>query len=174
MTTLNGRHLLFVLSGLYLCSCMPERRSLPTSTNAPAVRFVVHSLIGDATGRTDSVWSGNDDMDSVEIILEGMPPRVQASATIELELATRPGEPGADRPPSSVRTVQLKAMKLSSIDSLPRTNHGWLLFVVKPSTLHDSVEGHFGKEEVIEAVRVTVTPQSSKRIVAHLSLLFPI
>jgi hypothetical protein len=148
----------------------PSRQSGP-----PTIEFYVRRLVandGMAGPRSASVWSQNDDVDSITVVIaEGLGMVVREAG---IDLVGRLAVEGDARIDSQLvpRVVRWLTLTQIKLDSLPSVPGGKRLLAVRPSELWDQYKMRAGGSMAVDSVHVTVDLMGGPRIAGGLSLLW--
>lgn len=145
-----------VFTTLVLLSCQDAARGrLDTSTHVPQIEFAIRSLDGDSTQPSDSVWSQNDNRDSVGIVISDGKGLTLSTVSIEL-LTERSVEGDPVRPPpADPRVVTWKTFTNVTVDSLPGVSRGRQLLTLRPSVMQQEVHDQ-SSDRWIRSIRVQI------------------
>jgi hypothetical protein len=168
-----------ILVGLVVLACAGERSPDPAQTQ-PQIVFAVLSAVpepGHARARQDTVWSSNDDLDSIYVILKGLPSGgpIQVTVTAEVRRVSLEDEAQGVVPPASSPTlVEVFTRDITDVGALPSFEPGRLLAVLRPSFLfgdwsRQHVEAGQSVVGLIIKAKIGANP-----VDAHLMLLPPI
>jgi hypothetical protein len=116
------------------------------------VQFVIHHLGTGQQKTADSVWSQNDNRDSVAVLIVGGEGVVLSSVSVELVVALR-AEGDADINSSLPSdTIPWKALTNVPVDSLPLVQTARLLFYIQPSQLQEEIGRN--RRSIVQSVEV--------------------
>ena len=170
------------------CSAYDDRApvsdSVPANSNSarllsaaqePRIVFHVPPLVATAERnreRADTLWSPNDDRDSIQVELIGG--RGAPFVDFRVEALIEPKFQGDDPPtptPKGVRWVSWKELKRIHLDSLPRLGSGHLLFLLRPSKVVADKEIAKNVSEVVGGIRLSIILSDGRAASATLSFL---
>jgi hypothetical protein len=145
-----------------------------TPAQVPRIIFHVPPLLATAERpreRTDTVWSPNDDRDSIQVVLIGGSNR--SHVDIKVEVLIEPQSQGEDPPRAGkgLRAVNWKTIKDVRIDSLSYVGDGHLLLLVVPSTVKADRTIAMDVSEEVGGIRVSAISPAGQTISASLSFL---
>jgi hypothetical protein len=143
----------------------------------PQILFWIEPVIpttGSPIGAVDTAWSGNDDRDSIRVLVAGASPGTRASARIDVGVVEQPADPHADLPPIGSRFVTWRTITDFSVDSLPAVAQGQRLAVISVADLPIALRAILKPHDSIEAIYVVVTPRQGAQLIGKLVLLYPI
>ena len=161
-----------LIAAALLGACQPHSRpdtaNHETATRSAAarvpvprrIRFYVPPLVATSdhpADRTDTLWSPNDDRDSILVVLSGNDVRGIATLLVDVGVGplTMDDEPSNARPiPRIIRWITLYHV---SVDTLRRWSDGRLLMVVSPSALSRSPRLALRSHEAVRSLRVRAT-----------------
>lgn len=153
-----------------------ETETSTANRGEPAVSFYVRPLVAPDSGpeqRPASVWSQNDYVDSISILVTGADRMVLAEFAVDL--SGRPTVEGDASVPSHrlipkvVRWMRLTDIK---VDTLPLTPVGRRLLVFRPSALWDAYRAKAGGQLVVDSLHVTVHVADGPEFENGLALLW--
>lgn len=146
-----------------------------------AVRFFVPSLIPNAEwdATPDSVWSSNDDRDSIYVILVGAPKETIASILVEgrVERILSPDLesmiPDSEADPHRISILRQEGVNL---DAAPNAHTGRLLLILRPSSIDQTAQrsGLISPGEIITRLMVVVRLSTGQEAKGGLLMLFAI
>jgi hypothetical protein len=138
----------------------------------PSIQFHITPLVVSAadTVRNDSVWSQNDYVDSITILITGADGMVVPHVGIQLLLEPRVEGDGPVGAAAQV-TVSWRTFTDVNVDSLPKVFHSRLLLAVQPSELWRGSDGR-AKNLFPSKVRVQMRLKSGIIVSRSLDLLW--
>lgn len=145
-----------------------------TPAQVPRIIFHVPPLLATAERpreRADTVWSPNDDRDSIQVVLIGGSNR--SHVDIKVEVLIEPQSQGEDPPRAGrgARAVTWKTIKDVRLDSLSHVGDGHLLLLVVPSTVKADRTIAMDASEEVGGIRVSVISSDGQTTSASLSFL---
>jgi len=181
------RSCIFVVAlGMSVLGCRKTQQAESATTGAATVidssedslqrtivSFLTRRLAGDGPEqleRTDTIWSQNDDVDSVVAVLVTDNAALLEGVTVDLI-----GRPGFEADgPEELPSTTVKWLSLSNIriDSLISLRSGSRLVSLRPSALQERFEAISGGGMLLDTVRVTVRVSGHRATIANLMLLW--
>jgi hypothetical protein len=155
-------------------AALPSAR-VSTLAETPRIIFHIPPLVATADRpreRADTLWSPNDDRDSVQVALTGVSD--SAHVSIRVEALIEPQSQGEDPPVRTTRgrrAVTWKTVKNIRLDSLTRLGEGHLLLLLQPSGLKADRTIPMNAGEEVGGIRVNVVLSDGHTTSATLSFL---
>jgi len=162
-------------SFLSICCGGTTPKAGSSATNDAQVRFVIHRLAPDS-GRTlsahDSVWSQNDDRDSVLVLVSGADGVVLSLVSIHVVAGER-FEGDALRNTTAVEQPPVPVTMLRNVltDSLPLIDGARIVWRFRPSELQDQISKR-GSDLWLNSMIVRIQPVSGPVIQRSLEFLW--
>ena len=125
------------LAGL-ACRGVPAKDT-SAATHAPQVQFAIVSLDGDSTSALDSVWSQNDDVDSVDVLISDAGGLVISSVDVNLVIEHRSEGDAVQRAAAAPEVISWVTLRNVAVDSLLGESRGRRLLTLRPSALQKHV-----------------------------------
>lgn len=130
----------------------------PKDSGRPRIVFLIPPLVPSAdrpTERIGTVWSPNDDYDSVVVILRGAPPNGAISVVVDVVASELGPEAGGHEKRRPDRILRLKAETVQ-LSTLPRRKIGREILVLWPSKVSEQVGVRRDGQEWVRELRVRV------------------
>jgi hypothetical protein len=173
---IEWRFLVSVTTCFLFISCGGNTpKTASSATNNPQIRFVIYDLDPDS-GRTssgqDSVWSQNDDRDSVLVLVSGADETLLAVVSIDVVAGER-FEGDALRNATAVEQppVPVTVLRNLSTDSLPGMDGARIVWRFRPSDLQSQISKR-GKDLWLTSMIVRVQPTSGRGAQRSLEFLW--
>lgn len=169
------------------CSAKPPAADEGRAASQPAQGLVNPEVVFFVPGlpsrsvprdRPVTVWSFNDDTDSIFVVVRGVSKDSVASVSVEINAkrSSWEAEVTSSRPPP-VDTVGrwLPLVQARELASRPLRSEfgGVVLLVLRPSQFPDSLRGRIREHSVLSAARVTLRLQGGRVLEGTIGLLPP-
>jgi len=142
------------------CPGASENPALVEHREGPRLQFVIRHLEAGQKETVDSVWSQNDNRDSVAVVIVGGEGMVLSSVNVELGVAERAEGDAYINASLPSHAIPWKVLTNVAVDTLPLLQAARVLFYIRPSQLQEEIGRN--RKFVVDSVEVGLWVESVK------------